>query len=132
MPIERDADGLEQAVRTLFEESFIQHRLAPQLERMNDAEAEHVLADLPIREITPGYYQRAAYLVDLTNTLTLGIPFPPECFTQSDVAGIAAVRRARAEFEREHPGCPACGERQDHAHTPKCFSCGQKLRRASN
>jgi ribosomal protein S27AE len=126
--VERDAEGMKFAVRTLFEENLRQHKLAQILDRCSAAERARIEADEPIREISPGYYKRAAYLLQLANTLELGIPFPPDCFTMHDVAGIQAVRLAKAEFEREHPACPRCGERQDNPHMPKCPDCGQKLR----
>lgn len=127
-PVERDAEGLQLAIRTLFEESLRQHKLAVILEKCSAAERARLEDDEPIREISPGYYKRAVYLLVLANTLELGIPFPPDCFTMSDVEGIQAVRLAKAAFEREHPACPRCGERQDNPHMPKCPDCGQKLR----
>lgn len=126
--VEHDAEGLQLAVRALFEESLAEHRLAPVLEKADDEQRDRILAELPMREISPGYYKRAAYLVDLANILTLGIPMDASVFTQADVTGIAAVRRAKNEFEREHPACPSCGERQDNAFMRECFNCHQKLR----
>ncbi len=126
--IERDADGLQLAVRTLFEESLRRHRLDELTDRISAKEAERIRADEPLREISPGYYTRAGYLLELANTLELGISFPPDCFTQADIAGMVAVKRARLEFEREHPPCPRCGERQDNPHQTKCHACSQKLR----
>ena len=127
-PIERDAAGLRQAIRVLFEESLAQHRLADIFAKCSEEERERILADQPLREISPGYYERASYLIVVAHDLTLGIPMEPGCYTQWDLLGIRAVREARAAFEREHPACGRCGERQDHQHTAKCFSCGQKLR----
>ena len=130
-PIERDAEGMKFAIRTLFEESLRRHKLNGLLEKCSAAERARIEADEPIRVISPGYYKRAAYLLQLANTLELGIPFPPDCFTLHDVTGIQAVRMARAEFEREHPACPRCGERQDNPHMPACPHCNQKLRSAN-
>jgi hypothetical protein len=128
-PVERDEEGLQYAIRTLFEENLRQHKMTQILEQCSAAERARIEDDEPIREISPGYYKRAVYLLQLANTLELGIPFPPDCFTMHDVAGIQAVRMARAAFEREHPACPRCGERQDNPHMPKCFNCPQKFTR---
>jgi hypothetical protein len=129
IPVDRDAAGLQLAARALFEESLQHHKLGQVLDRMAPAEQDRVLDSMPAREISPGYYTRAAYFINLSGMLKLGIPFDPACFTGGDVTGLQAVRSAFAEFEREHPCCPRCGERQDNPHMPKCFGCGLKLRR---
>jgi hypothetical protein len=126
--IERDAAGLQMAVRARFEEALLLHRMQDKMDTASHSEMARLEAELPEREISPGYYARADYLIDLANTLQLGIPMEPASLTHTDVVGIRTVRSTYAEFEREHPGCPRCGERQDNRHIKMCHACHYKLK----
>lgn len=126
--VERDFEGLQMAVRSLFEEALVRHRIDAAAGNVGQYELERLEGEIPAREISPGYFNRAGYLLDLSTQLELGIPIEPATLTHSDVLGIRAVRSARSEFEREHPACPRCGERQDNAYLKVCYACHTKLR----
>ena len=123
--VERDAEGLHLALRCLFEEALLLHRSEGTRQRAaDDPETLRRLdAEIPAREISPGYFKRAAYLLDLSAQLELGIPMDPASILHSDVVGLQIVKSARADYEREHPACPACGERQDNRWMKQCFRC---------
>ena len=125
--VERDADGLQQAVRTLFEEALVLHRQESTLENASAEQRARLADELPERELSPGYFRRAAYLLELSTTLELGVPVDPASITRADVLGLTAVRSARSSYERDHPACPACGERQDNRWMPECFRCHTKF-----
>ena len=126
--VERDGEGLQMALLWLLEEALVRGRIAKAIAAASDHEVARLEAEIPDRELSPGYFKRAGYLLDLSTQLELGIPMDPASFTASDIIGIRAVRSARAEFEREHPGCPRCGERQDNNVMRVCWACNTKLR----
>ena len=126
--VERDTDGLQQAVRTLFEEAYIRHGLKSVLEQADEETCARALNDLPPREISPSYFLRAEYLLQLSTSLELGVTFSAHDLTRLDVAGLRAVRSARADYERDHPQCPACGERQPLPGLAECVDCHAKFR----
>ena len=127
--VERDTEGLHQALVCLFEEALILHRSQGARERAADdpETLARLDADIPPREISPGYFRRAAYLLDLSTALELGIPTEPTEILHTDVLGLTAVKGARAAYEREHPACPSCGERQDNPWMKQCFHCQTKF-----
>jgi len=132
--VERDTVGLQLAVRELFEETFAEESVRATLEQLaDDAEArERVMAELPQRTLSPGYYGRGAYLLELDAAIGAGVQYSAQILTRSDVMGLLAIKRARAEFERDHPGCPRCGARQDNRFTPKCRRCQLQLMGGAN
>jgi hypothetical protein len=121
--VERDADGLALAIRELFEESYFAEDVKDILGKVGDEERERILCDEPVRSLSPGYYARSEYLLDLGSSIECGIAYPPAALDRSDVLGLQAVKRARAEFERDHPSCGACGARQDNRFMNKCKRC---------
>ncbi|QHN04429.1 hypothetical protein FTO74_14430 [Granulicella sp. WH15] len=125
--VERDAEGLQLALRALFEEALILHRMDSILRLADKATRDRAAEELPERELSPGYYRRAAYLLELSTTLELGVPVDPSTITRSDVIGLQAVRNARQEYEYDHPACEACGERQDNRFLKQCFKCATKF-----
>ena len=126
--VERDGEGLQMALLWLLEEALVRGRIAKAVASASDYEVTRLEAEIPDREISPGYFTRAGYLLGLSTDLELGIPIDPASISPSDVIGIRAVRAARAEFDREHPGCPRCGERQDNNVMRVCWACNYKLR----
>ncbi len=125
--VERDGEGLQLALRALFEESLILQRIAAVLAHADKETRDRAAEDIPMREVSPGYYVRAVYLLDLSTSLELGVPVDASTITHADVIGLRAVKNARSEFERDHPACPACGERQDNRWMKQCFQCGTKF-----
>ncbi len=130
--VERDTQGLQLALRSLFEEALIRHRMESAMEASSGYELARLEAELPERELSPGYFTRAGYLLDLSTAIEMGIPMDPATLTHADVMGIRAVRSARADYEREHPACPACGERQDNRHMKHCYACHIEFARGGN
>lgn len=128
--IERDGHGLQQAVLSLFEESLVRHRNRTAMERAKDdpETLDALESEIPERELTPGYFARASYLIDLQNKIEMRFPMDAATLTEADWIGVRAVATARAEFEREHPGCPRCGERQDNRHMRVCPFCNYQIR----
>lgn len=127
--VERDAEGLRRAGRELFEESFFEDAMQPVLDRLgDDPEAcERLLAERPPRTLSPGYYDRCAYLLDLGAAMETGAAYAAEQLSRHDVVGLQAIRKAKLEFEREHPACGVCGTRQDNRFMVQCKSCRTKF-----
>ncbi len=125
--VETDREGLKEAILWLFEETLWLGRLDSTLKNADEDAKARAMADMPDREISPGYFVRANYLLDLSLQIELGMQFTAASLTQAEVIGLAAVRAAKAEFEYEHPACPACGERQDNRSMKQCFKCGTKF-----
>ncbi len=129
--VERDQEGVQQALRAVFEESFQRNAISESM-RSADAETrEAMLADLDLRALSPGYYARASYLLDLANAIQAGIHYSASQLTRDDVRGLLAVSRAKAEFEHDHPACSACGRRQDGRFAMKCPGCGAEFNRGN-
>jgi hypothetical protein len=130
LQVERDREGLQIAVRELFEESFFEESMQPLLAKITDEESRAaILMDAPVRSLSPGYYDRCIYLMDLGSAIEAGAQYSADQLRRDDVVGLMAVRAAKAEFEREHPSCPACGTRQDNRFMDKCKSCRTTFRR---
>jgi hypothetical protein len=129
--VARDAEGLRIAARELFEEQFFANEDQRTLETAEKAaNREAVLRSLPERRtLSPGYYIRARYLLDLELLFTIGIRFELSDLQPEEITGIRAVRSAQEEFERAHPACNKCGTRQKTAWGQKCDGCGVELQR---
>jgi hypothetical protein len=127
--VERDAAGLQIAVRELFEETLFEESMRPLLAKVGDDPEmrERIYAEAPERTLSPGYYDRCAYLLDLGSAIEAGAVYSADTLQRSDVTGLLAVRAAKAAFERDHPSCPACGTRQDNRYMKQCKSCRCKL-----
>lgn len=127
IPVERDVEGLQLALRELFEESYLREAIAATMSEADEATRERVLDDLPVRSLSPGYYDRAGYLLDLGTAIELGAAYAADALTRSDVRGLQAVKRARNEYEQDHPPCGRCGTRQDNRWATQCRSCNVKF-----
>lgn len=130
--VERDHEGLHTALVGLFEEAF-QKSAIEEASRMADKEQRRrMLDELPARELSPGYYTRATYILDLGRALETGVSYSADLLTREDVRGLQMLARAKAEFEREHPACGACGARQDNRFSLQCRGCGAKFHRGGS
>lgn len=129
LAIERDAEGLQLALRELFEESFFDEAIKSLLAKLEDnpEERDRVFRDRPERNLSPGYYDRAAYLLELGSAIEAGAQFTAATLGRDDVAGLQAMKRARNSFEHDHPSCPACGTRQDNRFMKQCKGCRTKF-----
>jgi hypothetical protein len=121
--VERDTEGLKEAIVALFEEDF-QLRCINEAKLTADAETRgRALDDMEERKLSPGYYARASYLLDLANSIEAGIQYAAADLPRDDVRGLQVVRQARNIFESNHPACSNCGERQDSRYAPQCRGC---------
>lgn len=91
-----------------------------------------VLDEAPPRSLSPGYYDRSSYLLDLSSAIEAGAQYSAAMLARCDVVGLDAVKRARAEFEHDHPSCGACGTRQDNHFMRKCKSCQATFNRGGD
>jgi hypothetical protein len=130
--VERDLEGVQEAIVALFEESFQRSSIKDAMTHADADTRERMLAELTERQLSPGYYTRASYLLDLGSAIESGVPYSAMELTRDDVRGLAAVARARNAFYQEHPSCSACGERQDNRFAPACRKCGAKFGRGDN
>jgi hypothetical protein len=73
-----------------------------------------------------GYYRWGNYLIWLEGRLQVGAVVRE--MTALEAGGLYALAQARHKFEREHPPCSSCGERQDNRAALMCWSCGQEFK----
>lgn len=125
--VESDAEGLQLALRELFEESYLREAIAGLMDEADEETRARALDDLPERTLSPGYYGRASYLLDLGGAIECGAGYSANTLTRSDVTGLQALKRARGEYEHDHPPCGRCGTRQDNRWATQCRSCGVKF-----
>lgn len=125
--VERDIDGVRTALIALFEESFQRAAIDDAVRTADKETREQMLEEMPERELSPGYYAQAHYLLDLANAIEAGVSYGAGSLTRTDVLGLMAVSRARAEFESNHPKCNNCGARQDSKFAPACKKCHTKF-----
>lgn len=124
---EKDAEGLQLALRELFEESYLLGETAGIMSKSDEETRARIQDDMPERSISPGYYGRAVYLLDLASAIERGVQYSAGSLTPDDVRGLDALKRAKQEFERDHPQCPACSIRQPNQYMMQCVSCKTKF-----
>lgn len=125
--VEADAEGLRIALRELFEESFLAEA-TQNIADTDDIEAiRRMEDDLPARSLSPGYYSRAVYLLDLAAAIECGATYAAADLMRSDVQGLDMLRRAKISFEHDHPNCSGCGKRQFNRHMTECPHCRAKF-----
>jgi NADH pyrophosphatase NudC (nudix superfamily) len=120
-----NGDALQQALLDLFEESFTWLREKPRGKDVDAAELARIESTLAPRLLSPGYYKLGEYLLWLEARLKAGVPIAAVAAVEAD--GLCAVARARNEWERGHPPCSKCGERQDTRFALMCWNCGQEF-----
>jgi hypothetical protein len=121
--VEHDVEGLQVALRELFEESFETRRLKASRLGSDPDSLARAIDDLDVRTLSPGYYVRASYLLDLSNAIETGVQYTASMLDRCDVLGLQAVKIARGEFQHDHPTCSACGERQESRFATRCCGC---------
>lgn len=124
--VERDPEGLQTALRELFEEAFCREAISSVMEKADEETRNRAMDDIPQRSLSPGYYSRSEYLLDLASSIECGTTYSAGTLGREDVIGLQALRRARHEFERDHPAC-ACGTRQHNRYIRECRSCHAKF-----
>ncbi len=123
----RDHEGLLNAFAEVLEEDFAQSRMRRSLEDAADESREHMVATLPRRTLSEGYYKLAEYLLWLEGLIAVGAPILQMAMLEAD--GLGVLKRARSNFERNHPECGSCGARQDTKFAVQCCGCGTQFRR---
>jgi hypothetical protein len=118
----RDGEGLRQAIGELLERGFAESRVTRSLDDAEDGCAELMFGSLPPLTLSPGYYKRAEYLLWLDEQKKVGVL--NSNWTLSEADGLAAVARARNEYERNHPPCGVCGKLQESPFATSCCGCG--------
>jgi ribosomal protein L37E len=131
IPVERDTEGLQMALRELFEEGY-QRNLLEVCEGDEEGAAADLEAEMPERTLSPGYYQRAGYLLNVSRAMELGVTYSAASLTHAEVEGLYAVRCARNEFEYDHPECGRCGARQWDRFVTTCHKCGYNRAKREN
>lgn len=123
---ERDSEGLEIALREIFEEAFVRALTDHTLETADEFTLARLEDNTPVRTLSPGYYTQSEYLLSLATAIDCGVNFDATQVTRDDVAGLQALKRARAKFEADHPAC-SCGARQHNRYIHACRRCGAKF-----
>lgn len=116
------------ALRELFEEAFCREVTEPMRQKADDETRERMNDDMPQRTLSPGYYSRAEYILELSSSIEAGVGYSSDALARVDVDGLKALKRARLDFERDHPAC-ACGTRQHNRFILECHSCHAKFAR---
>jgi hypothetical protein len=124
--VTRDLEGLGQALDEVLNQDFAFSRVRRSFEESEGADRDHVLASLPPRTLSPGYYRWADYIVWLAERLKDGITV--RYMDMCEVEGLVALDRARLRFDCDHPTC-ACGAHQESRFSQKCHSCGLEFRK---
>ena len=124
--VERDPEGLQVALRELFEEAFCREVTDSVMKKADEETRQRALDDMPERTLSPGYYTRAEYILELGSSIEAGVGYSAELLDRADVAGLKALKLAKNEFERDHPAC-SCGTRQHNRFILECRSCHAKF-----
>lgn len=125
----RDEEGVRQALEDLFEEDLARARIERQTENADPRTKERMLAQLPQRKLSPGYYRFAEHLLRLESEQRAGIGFAAGSLSGFEADGLLTLQRARGAFNFRHPPCSACGVHQPTRFGVECSRCGVKFRR---
>jgi hypothetical protein len=121
----RDLEGVREASLALLEESFIRSLVSSSYATGTDEAQARMESAVPPREMSPGYYRCADYLMWLEERSTVAhlelLAF------ESD--GLVQLKYARNEFGFRHPSCGGCGTRQEQRFSTSCRGCGMKFQR---
>jgi hypothetical protein len=119
-------DALEEAAIELFERSLTSEgrdRAIIHASQHNDlSELERVIEP---EKYAPGFSAFLCYLLWLEGMLNIGVEF--ELYAD-EAEGLRLLKKARNDFEIEHPRCFSCGVHQFVRVAKSCHACGQKLR----
>ncbi len=127
----RDSEGVRKAIEELLEEDLARSRLEAQLgsgRRVDPRTKERMLAQVPRRTLSPGYYRWAERMLALEAERKAGVPMDPR-MPAYEAEGLLAAERARNAFNSEHPACGGCGTRQPNRFGVECAHCGAKFAR---
>jgi hypothetical protein len=125
--VDQDIEGVQLALGVLFEESFVRSSFGDGFDDLDDETQRRLLAEIPPRTLSPGYFNYAVYLLSLASAIEAGVTYSADQLRHTDVQGLQAVSRARNEHHRRHPACSQCGTRQHSAFAPECRRCHAKF-----
>lgn len=125
----RDTKGLAIAIREILEEDFARGEIERQAEQASAATRARLLAQIPPRTLSPGYYRFADHLLWIEGEHRAGIILAARELAAVEAIGLRTLIRARSDFEYAHPACGGCGVRQRHRFCVECSACGIKFRR---
>jgi hypothetical protein len=122
--VSRDYEGLEIAAYELLEEAFEEEISARQSRALEGSISEDEVRESfkSKKTLSPGYYTRIHYLLELENMIELGIQFTPDTMLAHDLRGLEVLKKAQAKFDREYLPCPNCGKRMKKFST-WCWNC---------
>jgi hypothetical protein len=130
--VTQDIDEVRQAALELMVESLKEEDTERQLANLlAQGEAPEALAKmLPRRTLVDAYYLYAEYLMWLRATRDADVDVE---ILADEAEGLRAIEAARQEYEREHPACPECGNRQYSRFAVSCriSRCGAKFEKRS-
>ena len=124
-----DAEGVRMALEEIFEQDFVRARIQLQSSGANAQTKARMLAQIPVRTLSPGYYAFALHLLHLEAEGAAGVGFDAARMPAFEARGLVALRRARDAFGFRHPTCGQCGVRQQNRFSVKCESCDVKFAR---
>jgi hypothetical protein len=124
-----DAEGVRMALEAIFEEDYVRSRVDHDSTGADGQTRARMLAQVPPRKLSPGYYEFGQHLLLLESHQKAGAVFAPGELAAFEVRGLVALGRARSGFEHKHPACGSCGARQQNRFGIECGSCGVKFRR---
>ena len=122
-----DAVGVRTALEEIFEEEYVRSRIASEMAGANDQTRARMMAMVPVRTLSPGYYDWAQHLLRIDSMTKAGIVLQLGDVAVVEMIGLMAVQRARSIFEGNHPACPACKALQTNRFTTECHACGTKF-----
>jgi hypothetical protein len=124
----RDQEGIRLACIELLEESFIRSLVSSSYATGTAESQARMESAVPPREMSPGYYRCADYMMWLEERCTVArlnlLAF------ESD--GLVQFKGARSEFGFRHPSCGGCGTRQEQHFFASCRGCGMKFQRSDS
>jgi hypothetical protein len=124
-----DAQGVRIALEEIFEEDYARSRISSSLDGAKEETRIRMLAQVPPRTLSPGYYSFAEHLLRLEAQKEIGVTFAPERLARYEVSGLVELRAARMAFKAKHPECSTCGARQQNRFGAECHCCGVKFQR---
>jgi hypothetical protein len=125
MIVTQHMNGIRQAALELMVESLGADDLARQIESIMSGDdlmayAVSIAKTVPVRTMADGFYDYAAYLFWIRSMIDADVDIT---ILAEEAEGLRALAAAQHEFERDHPACPQCGERQSSRTPIKCRSC---------
>lgn len=131
MIVTQDINGIRQAALELMVESLGADDLARQIESiMSDddlmAYAVSLAKTVPVRTVADGFYDYAAYLFWIRSMIDADVELT---ILAEEAEGLRALAAAQQEFERDHPPCSQCGERQFSRTAIRCRSCRMEFKK---